>query len=308
MSFGKAMGLLAAGAAGGVGKGWQQKILQDRQAAIEEGRRFFQKEMIQTQHENAMERDEKNFERSQSLQPKPPTFGKTEQNPETGTLWQQNLVTGKWSDTGIKFVSEGGGLSKEKVMDTEIKLHDTYHKGFKEFQEQAINVQKLEDALMSNSGAGDYAAIISFVKSLDPTSVVREGEADMASNVSGLKGKLEGFANQLKDGERLTPKAKAQYLNLSRQWLTHIAEAHQKAQAHMKDRANKYSLDPLNIIGEPFDFSSYTSFKPIGESYFKGDGVPDTLRSRGVQTQPKFNISPEDGEALVNKYLNMHGD
>ncbi|KJY84839.1 hypothetical protein TW81_02265 [Vibrio galatheae] len=305
MSFGKAMGLLAAGAAGGVGKGWQQKILQDRQAAIEEGRRFFQKEMIQTQHENALERDEKNFERSQSLQPKPPTFGKTEQNPETGTLWQQNLVTGKWSDTGIKFVSEGGGLSKEKVMDTERNMSKDYASASKGFVSQLKNYKQLESSLKANNGAGDIAAVFSFMKSLDDQSVVREGEFAMAEGASGTLSQIKSWYERNKSGNRLTPEQKAQFLGLAQQWLGYAAEAQQSKQANVLTQVENWGLNAENVIGTPYDYDSLINFTPISADYFMPKEevtIPASLQ-RPVQTPPSNEgFDFKYAESLVERF------
>lgn len=46
--------------------------------------------------------------------------------------------------------------------------------------------RNLESSLNSVTGAGDMSAIFQFMKSLDPNSVVRESEFEMAAKTTGL--------------------------------------------------------------------------------------------------------------------------
>lgn len=57
----------------------------------------------------------------------------------------------------------------------------------------------------SSSPSAQLAAIFKFMKALDPTSVVREGEQEMARKTGGAADSLVGYVNQLKGRGSLTP-------------------------------------------------------------------------------------------------------
>ena len=56
---------------------------------------------------------------------------------------------------------------------------------------------------------GDLAAIFSYMKTLDPGSTVREGEAASAQNAAGIPERVRNYYNNLISGERLSPEQRA---------------------------------------------------------------------------------------------------
>lgn len=62
------------------------------------------------------------------------------------------------------------------------------------------------------SPAGDLSLIISYMKILDPASIVREGEQAQASNAAGVPERIRGIYNNLLTGEKLTPEQRADFL------------------------------------------------------------------------------------------------
>ena len=59
------------------------------------------------------------------------------------------------------------------------------------------------------SAMGDLAAIFSYMKTLDPGSTVREGEAASAQNAAGIPERVRNYYNNLISGERLSPEQRA---------------------------------------------------------------------------------------------------
>lgn len=74
----------------------------------------------------------------------------------------------------------------------------------------AIDLQKLEEG---SSPTDQLAAIFKFMKSLDPTSVVREGEQAMAQRTGGPADAFIGYVNQLQGEGKLTPTAFGNMVN-----------------------------------------------------------------------------------------------
>lgn len=223
--------------------------------------------MARQAEQDAMAREMFNLKKQQMTQPQGARFGQIGEG-QYG-----------WIDPAAQTVTPYGGGLESPAVDTEmIKLErdarKDYQKSFGAFQDQVLNNQKLETALRSGTGAGDYAAVISFVKSLDPTSVVREGEAAMASDVAGIYDRLQMFTEKLKEGERLSPKAKADYLNLSRQWLAKVAEAQQQRASDAQYRADRYNYDRRAVMGSPYDYAPVITPQLVDESFFADSVTP----------------------------------
>tara|TARA_R110002012_G_scaffold27957_1_gene88726 strand:- start:2987 stop:3910 length:924 start_codon:yes stop_codon:yes gene_type:complete len=75
-----------------------------------------------------------------------------------------------------------------------------------DFNSATTSVKKLFSGLEADNGAGDLASIFTFMKTLDPGSVVREGEFATAENSSGVFRKFWNLNNKLLRGKRLDPK------------------------------------------------------------------------------------------------------
>jgi hypothetical protein len=84
----------------------------------------------------------------------------------------------------------------------------------KQFNESTTSVKKLFSGLEANSGAGDVASIFTFMKTLDPESVVREGEFATAENTTGVFKKYWNSYNRLVKGERLTESQREDFKQL----------------------------------------------------------------------------------------------
>lgn len=75
------------------------------------------------------------------------------------------------------------------------------------FNEAKTQYDTTMNALQQDSGAGTLAAIFSFMKTLDPRSVVREGEFQMGTQTGGVVDSLVGMVNRAK-GEGMGPEAR----------------------------------------------------------------------------------------------------
>lgn len=64
----------------------------------------------------------------------------------------------------------------------------------------------LETLKARNTPASQLAAIFKYMKALDPTSVVREGEQVMVQRTDGVFGTMANYVSQLQSGQRLNPK------------------------------------------------------------------------------------------------------
>lgn len=82
----------------------------------------------------------------------------------------------------------------------------------KNFATQSDAYAKVVSAAADPSAAGDLALIFSFMKMLDPTSVVREQEFANAQNAAGVPERVRAMYNNVLNGQRLTPTTRADFL------------------------------------------------------------------------------------------------
>jgi hypothetical protein len=88
----------------------------------------------------------------------------------------------------------------------------TKDKGVQGFNQSSTQLQKMLKSFEEGTGAGDVAGVFAFMKTLDPNSVVRESEFEVAEGTGGAK--LGSFKKawqtwkKLNTGERLTDREK----------------------------------------------------------------------------------------------------
>ncbi|BAQ89279.1 virion structural protein [uncultured Mediterranean phage uvMED] len=101
----------------------------------------------------------------------------------------------------------------KNIQDREEKLATAYigNKVVQEFDAATQSVTKLFSGLEANDGVGDLAAIFTFMKTLDPSSVVRESEFATAENSSGVYRKFWNLRNKVMKGERLTKEQRNEF-------------------------------------------------------------------------------------------------
>ena len=109
---------------------------------------------------------------------------------------------------GKKF-QVGESVLNEKQFDTLNSANDKFSKAVVGYREAYEGYERLMRALDVKSGVSDIAVIFSFMKSLDPRSVVREGEFQVAANAGGLWDRLTVLQKKVEDGRFLSDDVRA---------------------------------------------------------------------------------------------------
>lgn len=131
------------------------------------------------------------------------------------------------------------------------KLEDSMADDFrKEISKPQLVVQAhngLKATAQRTDAASDIAFVYQYMKILDPTSVVREGEFATAQNAAGIPDRMRNAYNQALSGTRLNPKQRADMLGAA-QRLAAEAEADIKTAAkRYQETARQRGLD-LNSV------------------------------------------------------------
>jgi len=113
------------------------------------------------------------------------------------------------------------------------------------YRAAARTAKQLDLLLSRGGGIADLSAQITFIKSLDPTSVVREGEVAMQQQASGLKDQILTLWDQAtkKGGAGLTPAVRAQIQAAARDLNSIISSEYEQVVSPYYD---KYEKDLLS--------------------------------------------------------------
>lgn len=115
------------------------------------------------------------------------------------------------------------------------------------------------EAAKDTSGASDLNMIYALGKVLDPNSVVREGELEMAANTGSLGQKIAGLYKSVNSGGKLPPAVKQDLLRQIESRTYSQRQQYESAKSKYTDIAKKNKLDPndlfIGTVVEPVDVS-----------------------------------------------------
>lgn len=153
----------------------------------------------------------------------------------------------------------------------------------KPFQTMSDSMNRLVTGAMANNAAGDMAMVYSYMKLLDPTSVVRESEYATAENARGVPDTVRNLYNKILEGTRLTPEQKTNFVNLGRQLWDGQSQMQDTRSGYFTNLAKGSGISPDLIVQ---DFSG-----PVKKSL----SDYENWASGGTSAMAK------DADALINK-------
>jgi len=108
------------------------------------------------------------------------------------------------------------------------------------------------------TGASDIALVFSFMKALDPRSVVRENEQATTENAGGVPAYVRNAWNKISTGQKFDPKVRAEILDASRSLVLGQLQSQRDLENEYKGYADRNKLDFNNV---------YTSLLPKSGKY-----------------------------------------
>ena len=122
-------------------------------------------------------------------------------------------------------------------------------------------------ALNQATGAGDLAATVKFMKTLDPPSVVREGEQRMAQQVGGIKDQWLNTYEKWAKGDMLPATARAQLAAMSKALVMLTKKTRDSLREEYIYNAQQGYLDKQSVIGtRDFDYGNIPEYAPTADS------------------------------------------
>lgn len=140
----------------------------------------------------------------------------------------------------------------------------------KPYLEAQQGFNRVQVGAKSATAAGDMALIFGYMKTLDPTSTVREGEAASVQNAGNIPDRIIGLYNSILKGQRLSPDQRADFLAQAQAQFGKIIGQQKRVLSDATDFAKRHELDVQDIVPgyvvPTVDYSTATGQSPEASS------------------------------------------
>ena len=169
-----------------------------------------------------------------------PRLFKGEYTPEVDVIVQ--ALAKPQGKGGTVTMPDGTVIESGNFNETQ-KLRQEYFGQSKPFIDVRDSYSRLQAVAADPSAAGDISIIFSYMKMLDPGSVVREGEQATARNAAGIPDRIRNLYNKTLTGESLDPNQRQDFLNQGQRLYNKALEQQQKSSSFYKDIAQRSGLN-----------------------------------------------------------------
>ena len=164
----------------------------------------------------------------------------------------------------------------------------------KNFEDAQAGYSRVVAGATQDSKAGDIALIFGFMKTLDPTSVVRESEFSLGENVGSFGGKVKAYWDSFTGKGRLTPEQRKEILSASTQQFGTYQTELDTFKSGFSTKGKELGFDASKTM------LTADRRPPVIE--LGGKEVPVPLGTRVIQTK----IDPKSGK-LISIYQMPNG-
>lgn len=168
----------------------------------------------------------------------------TDKVPKSEIEWYRS--TDLWSKVGTK-----AKLSAEQQRITANQEKSAFRTNavVKEFEEMYSQNKNLITSLASGNAPWDMASVFQFMKSLDPASVVRESEFELAAQATGIADRAASLYDKVVKWEKLTDTQRQEFGKLSSAYVQNKAKSYNRLYSDMERTFNYFWL-PKELLPE----------------------------------------------------------
>lgn len=142
-----------------------------------------------------------------------------------------------------------------KRMNAEFNMADRYQreaKVYKDYADAIDGVRRSVPGSLKNIAASQVALLFQYMKLLDPSSTVREGELAMAEDAKGVPARILNTYNKIISGARLTPQQVREFAAQAEQLARGKKEKQDGLIKQYTDVARNNGLNAANIVYDYF--------------------------------------------------------
>lgn len=163
-------------------------------------------------------------------------------------------------------------------------LRDEYTEASKQFVKIRDAFSQVRDALAGDiSAPATLAGATKFMKMLDPDSVVRESELNMALKSTGMLDRFMNLHNTIQKGGVLTPKQAAEIQRIAGVLYDTAEKEHKRTADYYTRLAGEYNLNPERIVR---DLSLLGGKKPGSDLKARSGGGGAVMEGPGAMPRP----------------------
>jgi len=143
----------------------------------------------------------------------------------------------------------GGGNPSSRKDEATLRKEFEQRQDVKDFRKARTQFNALRDTALNPRATAqdDIAVIFQFMKTLDPTSTVREGEFATAQNATGVPDAVRNAFNKAQNGERLNPQQRRQMAQTAYRSYKAFRDAYNTAAGEFRSYASDYGVNPDRV-------------------------------------------------------------
>lgn len=164
---------------------------------------------------------------------------------------KKDELTIKQLEKEIEEMPAAGEVSQNITPENQMiwdKLDSKYTKSISVERDSLSSLARLNTLLDQATGSGDIAAIFTFMKALDPSSVVRESEFALPAEASGVFNRMMNTTTRWKEGDILDPKARADIKETAKELQRIIRGNAKKINNRYSDLSRRAGLAPDLVV------------------------------------------------------------
>lgn len=146
---------------------------------------------------------------------------------------------------GAKFDSPTGKIERAKYLKNGFDQRMKDNK----FYEYRDNMNKIQASVESGTPISDVATATSIMKMLDPGSVVRESELEVALKANGLLDRMKNWKARNLEGKKLTATQRQEFNTLAKDFFDVAQKTKNELVNEYANFSKEYEVDPKLIIG-----------------------------------------------------------
>jgi hypothetical protein len=187
---------------------------------------------------------------------------------------KRDLDSGYLTPEQFQQITSGqGGMDPQEAFKRESDLRKEYSGSdvVKNYGTVRDYYERIRSGVTAGTGAGDIAAVFSYMKMLDPASTVREGEYATAQNAAGAPEGMRGLYNQLIGGGSLSGKARKQLYDQAQKTYIDVEKNLRDQNSRYGQIAGQWQVSPDNVLVQPEQYDPLSLPPTTGNV---GDPVP----------------------------------